>query len=109
MPEPFQQLPYAEIPALPRRPHGYERTEAHTVSMESQPFGRIRIHYRTLGEGPPLLLMHGLMTTSYSWRYVFEPLAARFRVYAPDMPGCGESGKPLDRSYSAPALATSAR
>jgi pimeloyl-ACP methyl ester carboxylesterase len=43
------------------------------------------------GAGPPLLLVHGLMTSSYSWRYVLAPLGERFKVYAPDLPGAGAS------------------
>jgi pimeloyl-ACP methyl ester carboxylesterase len=45
------------------------------------------------------------MTSSYSWRYVVEPLAQRFRVIAPDLVGAGRSDKP-DVSYSPFALAT---
>lgn len=76
------------------------------LTMDSTPFGRLRVHYREHGEGPPLLLVHGLMTTSYSWRYVFADLGRRYRVIAPDLPGCGATGKPLDRVYSIEALAT---
>ena len=74
--------------------------------MESTPFGRLRIHYRTFGVGPPLLLVHGLMTSSYSWRYVFDGLGERFTVIAPDLPGCGRSDVPADGSFRAIALAT---
>jgi pimeloyl-ACP methyl ester carboxylesterase len=44
------------------------------------------------------------MTTSYSWRYVLDALGENFRVIAPDLPGCGRSGKPRVR-YSGPMLA----
>jgi pimeloyl-ACP methyl ester carboxylesterase len=73
--------------------------------VASAHFGSVRIHLRELGAGPPLLLVHGLMTTSYSYRYLLEPLAARFRVLAPDLPGCGRSDKP-DVRYGPAALAT---
>ena len=49
---------------------------------------------REKGDGEPLLLIHGLMTTSYSWRYLIDPLAEQFRVIAPDLVGCGCSDKP---------------
>src|SRR5262249_41690633 len=49
---------------------------------------------REHGSGPPLLLVHGLMTSSYSWRYVTHELGEHFRVYAPDLPGSGWSDKP---------------
>jgi pimeloyl-ACP methyl ester carboxylesterase len=74
------------------------------VAMKSRPFGPMKAHYREMGEGPPLLLVHGLMTSSYSWRYVFAALAERHRVIAPDLPGAGFSDKPR-ASYRAEALA----
>jgi pimeloyl-ACP methyl ester carboxylesterase len=58
-----------------------------------------------MGSGPPLLLVHGLMTSSYSWRYVLEPLAERFEVIAPDLPGAGASTACPERPHTAAALA----
>src|SRR5262249_40947456 len=49
---------------------------------------------------------HGLMTTSYSWRYVLDSLGRDFRVIAPDLPGCGRSDKPAGARYTGAALAT---
>jgi len=43
------------------------------------------------GSGPPLLLIHGLMGYSWSWRFNMQPLGEHFTVYAPDLPGCGFS------------------
>jgi pimeloyl-ACP methyl ester carboxylesterase len=51
----------------------------------------------------PVLLLHGLVSQSYSWRDVMPALAAAgYRVIAPDWLGYGFSGKPdrLDFSYS---------
>jgi pimeloyl-ACP methyl ester carboxylesterase len=105
--KPFHRLPFDALPATPRVPHVYARTRARETVIDSAPFGRVRVHWRECGgaDAPPLLLLHGLMTTSYSWRYVIEPLASRFRVIAPDMPGCGASDKPLDRRYDVRSLA----
>jgi len=50
--------------------------------------------YLFAGSGPPLLLIHGFMGYSYSWRFNMEPLAQHFSVYAPDLPGCGFSQRP---------------
>jgi pimeloyl-ACP methyl ester carboxylesterase len=44
------------------------------------------------------------MTSSYSWRYVFDDLARDHTVYAPDLPGAGASDKP-DTSYHPERLA----
>jgi pimeloyl-ACP methyl ester carboxylesterase len=44
------------------------------------------------------LLVHGLLTSAYSWRYVITPLAARYTVVAVDLPGAGRSDAPADLS-----------
>jgi pimeloyl-ACP methyl ester carboxylesterase len=57
----------------------------------------------------PVVLLHGLVSQSYSWREVMPTLAAQgHRVIAPDWLGCGFSGQPdrLDFSYSPEALIT---
>lgn len=61
---------------------------------------RVCVRHKVTGDGPPLVLVHGLMTSSYSWRYVLEPLGRRYRVFAPDLVGAGLSDKPLDLRYS---------
>lgn len=101
---PFRQLPFADVPERPRLPHPYFETRAETVDVESRAFGRVRTHLRVHGQGPPLLLVHGFMTTSYSWRYALAPLGERFTLYIPDLPGAGRSEKP-DRPYTPDALA----
>ena len=47
--------------------------------------------YWHAGSGPPLLLIHGFMGYSFSWRFNVEPLSRHFSVYAIDLPGCGFS------------------
>lgn len=101
---PFSQLPFSQVPEAPRVPHGYVRTEAREIAIGWPAGAHTAIHVRTLGAGPPLLLVHGFMTSSYSFRYVFEALARNYRVYAPDLPGAGRSGKP-DASYHPERLA----
>jgi pimeloyl-ACP methyl ester carboxylesterase len=53
---------------------------------------------------PGLILLHGLGDEADTWRYVFEPLSAGFRVVAIDLPGFGRS-EDLPGPYSIPALA----
>jgi hypothetical protein len=98
---PFQRLNYADVPAKPRIPHSYDLAEALDVRVSSRVMGPVRVHVRSIGSGPPLLLVHGLMTSSYSFRYVLDPLAKHFRVIAVDMPGAGRSDKPLSPYFSA--------
>jgi pimeloyl-ACP methyl ester carboxylesterase len=102
---PFRRLPFESLPEHPRVPHDFARTRGIDVRVRSRPFGDMRVHYRELGEGPPLLLVHGLMTSSYSFRYVFGALAKRWRVIAPDLPGAGRTDAPRAASYGPEALA----
>jgi pimeloyl-ACP methyl ester carboxylesterase len=50
--------------------------------------------WRSWGEGPPLVLLHGASGSWTHWIRNVLPLAARFRVLAPDMPGFGDSAAP---------------
>jgi pimeloyl-ACP methyl ester carboxylesterase len=103
---PFERGRFDELPAEPKRAHPYQDAASREVTITSRFFGPTRVHYREYGdrEGPPLLLVHGLMTTSYSWRYVLEPLGRSFRLIVPDLPGCGRSDKP-EVAYGAEAIA----
>lgn len=59
-----------------------------------------RIHYREMGQGTPLLLIHGLGGSSLDWAPVMKTYAdAGYHVYAPDLLGFGKSQKP-DTNYS---------
>jgi pimeloyl-ACP methyl ester carboxylesterase len=102
---PFQRGRFEDLPALPRRPHPYFQTRVEEIDVSIPALGRIKTHVRIHGSGPPLLLVHGLMTSSYSWRYVLEPLGKRFTLYAPDLPGAGRSGRANDRPFHPQALA----
>jgi pimeloyl-ACP methyl ester carboxylesterase len=53
-----------------------------------------RMRYFTAGSGPPLLLLHGLLGYSFSWRFALPALAKKATVYAVDMPGAGFSDRP---------------
>lgn len=45
-------------------------------------------------------MLHGWPTSSHLWRHVMGPIADNHRVIALDLPGFGQSDKPLDVSYS---------
>ena len=93
MSKPFQALPFRSLPQQPRRPHDYLTLPVKDVDV---PVGAetVRIRYREVGEGPALTLVHGLMTSGYSFRYVATPLAeAGYRVLIPDLPGAGRAIK----------------
>src|SRR5271169_2963052 len=52
--------------------------------------------YWHAGSGPPLLLIHGFLGYSFSWRFNVEALSRDFSVYAMDLPGCGFSQRTQD-------------
>jgi len=55
---------------------------------------RIGIEYDRMGEGEPLLLLHGTGGSRRHWRPLVDRLAARHDVIAVDLPGHGESDAP---------------
>jgi pimeloyl-ACP methyl ester carboxylesterase len=61
----------------------------------------LRMFAITKGTGRDVVLIHGNPASTYSWRKVIVPLAARYRVHAIDLPGYGFSDKPSDGLYSA--------
>ncbi len=55
----------------------------------------LRIVYQRVGEGPPLVLLHGAFGfDSWAWRRQLDALSDEFTVVAWDMPGCGQSSDP---------------
>lgn len=104
MAEPFRQMRYADLPERPRRPHPFFELPEERVRVDSACFGPIELSVRRAGSGPPLLCVHGLMTSSYSFRYLLEPLGERFEVIVFDLPGAGRSDAP-DLPYTPEALA----
>jgi pimeloyl-ACP methyl ester carboxylesterase len=53
-----------------------------------------RIRFEEAGAGPPVLLLHDLLSSRLEWRSVVEALAPKHRVVACDLPGFGDSEKP---------------
>lgn len=49
---------------------------------------------RIAGEGPVVVLLHGMAANSETWKHIMPALAARFTVVAPDLLGHGASAKP---------------
>jgi pimeloyl-ACP methyl ester carboxylesterase len=53
------------------------------------------IRYDVIGGGPPVVLVHGWLSSSRIWEQLAGRLAQRFTVYTLDLSGFGESDKPL--------------
>jgi pimeloyl-ACP methyl ester carboxylesterase len=66
------------------------------------------VRYRRDGNGPVLLLVHGIAGSSRTWREVMPALAENHEVIAPDLLGHGESAKPAG-DYSLGAYASGLR
>lgn len=54
------------------------------------------VNLTVVGEGPPVLLLHGWPQTSHAWRKVAPLLSGSFQVLAPDLPGFGGSSHPTN-------------
>jgi len=77
--------------------------EAHEIDLHGH-----RAVYRTAGEGPTVVLIHGMINSSRHWGDVAERLAPTHRVIAPDLIGHGDSATPRG-DYSLGAHAASIR
>jgi pimeloyl-ACP methyl ester carboxylesterase len=96
---------FTALPELPPKTHSFSTLARHTceVALDGRP--PFTLSYVEAGAGPPLLLVHGLMTSAYSWRYIIEPLSKQYRVIALDLPGAGQSAAPSDLSQAPARMA----
>src|SRR5213593_3713347 len=67
-----------------------------------------RVIYRMAGDGPPVVLIHGMVNSSRHWEDVALRLAEDYTVIAPDLIGHGDSATPRG-DYSLGAHAASIR
>lgn len=72
-----------------------EEPEAPEAAYET-----VHIHYMEEGNGEPLILVHSIGQSIYTWRSLFYSLAQNYRVIAVDLPGFGYSGRPEEYSYT---------
>jgi pimeloyl-ACP methyl ester carboxylesterase len=63
------------------------------------------LHIEEVGAGPPVVLLHGIGGSGYSFRHLAPVLAATHRVVLIDLKGFGASEKPFDENYGADAQA----
>jgi pimeloyl-ACP methyl ester carboxylesterase len=75
-----------------------------TGSIKFQPVGTgdeaVKLAVHEQGSGKPIVLLHGLGASSYTWHKIMPELAKTNRVIAIDLKGFGQSDKPLDDHYS---------
>jgi pimeloyl-ACP methyl ester carboxylesterase len=60
------------------------------VTQELQLSGMV-VRYRVLGDGPPLLFLHGWPLCGATYRELAYALQPHFRCYIPDLPGAGDT------------------
>jgi len=75
------------------------------LRIHKVPVGRLRISTLTMGDGPDMLLLHGLGATKSSFFDAAAALSRRYTVHAIDLPGFGGSSKPATAPYGAPYAA----
>src|ERR687895_105657 len=102
--------PARNIPSLRTTPagRGAKRRRSLEPRQEEVVLHGHRMSYRTAGEGPVVLLIHGITGSPEQWNDVFPLLAQRFTVVAPDLLGHGRSAKPRG-DYSLGAYAVGIR
>jgi pimeloyl-ACP methyl ester carboxylesterase len=54
----------------------------------------VRLRVAEVGQGPSLVLLHGLFMDHTTWDHAADELGRQYRVVAPDLPGFGQSEKP---------------
>lgn len=59
------------------------------------------VHYKDQGEGPVILMMHGVVASLHTWDAWYELLKDHFRIIRLDMPGFGITGPRESGDYSA--------
>jgi pimeloyl-ACP methyl ester carboxylesterase len=85
-------------------PQAQQGAVAALAQMDAQatrkytPSGKGEMVWRCWGEGPPVLLLHGGGGAWSHWIRNIGPLAGRHAVWAPDLPGLGESALPAELS-----------
>ncbi|MEM1370873.1 MAG: alpha/beta hydrolase [Pseudomonadota bacterium] len=70
------------------------------IPVATRGSGPINLYAEEYGQGRPVLLLHGLAASTYSWRRIVHQLARRNRVIALDLKGFGRSDKPFDTAYT---------
>jgi pimeloyl-ACP methyl ester carboxylesterase/putative sterol carrier protein len=62
--------------------------------------GDVNLSTYVVGEGPPVIALHGLGGTKISMLPIVSALAPYHRLIIPDLPGHGESDKPVSTQYT---------
>jgi pimeloyl-ACP methyl ester carboxylesterase len=81
--------------------------EGERLTFRTVPTRCGRISMLEAGSGPPVVALHGLGATKGSFLPTVAALSPRFRVISLDLPGFGDSDKPIGAAYDARYFASS--
>lgn len=70
------------------------------LSPSTVTVGPHTVHVLTGGEGVPVVLLHGIFAEKDHWVDFARPLTGHYRVFAPDLPGFGDSDRLPTESYA---------
>jgi pimeloyl-ACP methyl ester carboxylesterase len=76
-------------PPIPPYFEAFERIPIHTLEVHGE-----RVAYLDVGQGRPVILIHGFGGSMWQWEHQQQPLSAEFRLITPDLIGSGLSTKP---------------
>lgn len=79
----------ASTSSIPPWFEAFERIPVKTITINGQ-----RLAYLDVGQGTPVLLIHGFGGSMWQWEHQQMVLSTRFRVITPDLVGAGLSDKP---------------
>jgi pimeloyl-ACP methyl ester carboxylesterase len=84
----------------PAHAHEPQRLQQGFLTIAAPGQAPLRIYVEEVGYGPPVVLLHGMGGSTYSFRHLIPHLARRHRVIAIDLKGFGRSDKPFDQAYT---------
>ncbi|MFN5142343.1 MAG: alpha/beta fold hydrolase, partial [Burkholderiales bacterium] len=61
------------------------------IPSQLERIGALDINFRMVGQGPPILLLHGYPQSHVIWHGVVKSLSPRYTLVMPDMRGYGDS------------------
>ena len=85
-----------DIPELPSEPHSFFLSPVHDVQLSSGE----KLKYREEGSGPDIILVHGLWTTSYTFRSLMTSLSGSYHVIVPELVDYEDLPSKYERAFT---------
>lgn len=78
--------------------HTYSKV--YHIGLQAPGQGTVHLYAEEYGKGRPMLLLHGLGASTFTWRNLIPALSRHHRVIVLDFKGFGRSEKPFTQAYS---------